>query len=179
MQEPEPVSKQPGDSISSEALKKLAAMAVASGRQQELAQLAASLVDAPSECIFVMPSLLGMMLTGPIGPPGARVQPLLTMFGKTSILAEYQGDYQDVLQGGSDLDGSLAGSNRLLQSGSNRRAAIGRRASRSVIQQAASVGLAASSNTRGVQGNFAHVGGTLLWGSPIFVIWPSCDENGV
>jgi hypothetical protein len=116
MQEPEPVSKQPGDSISSEALKKLAAMAVASGRQQELAQLAASLVDAPSECIFVMPSLLGMMLTGPIGPPGARVQPLLTMFGKTGILAEYQGDYQDVLQGGSDLDGSLAGSNRLLQS---------------------------------------------------------------
>jgi hypothetical protein len=112
MQEPELVSKQPGDSISSEGLKKAVAAAVASGKQQPLAQLASSLLNAPQECIYVMPSLLGMMLTGPIGPAGAKVQPLLALFTRTAMLDEdRRKDLHDVLQGGGEVDGS----NLLLQ----------------------------------------------------------------
>lgn len=114
MQEPEVVSKQPGDSISSESLKKAVAAAVASRKQQPLAQLASSLLNAPQECIFVMPSLPGMMLTGPIGPAGAKVQPLLVLFTRTAMLdldEDCRKDLHDVLQGGGEVDGS----NLLLQ----------------------------------------------------------------
>jgi hypothetical protein len=114
-----PVSKQPGDSISCKALKKLAAAAVASpsGKQQPLAQLASSLLLAPSECISVMPSLLGMMLTGPIAPAGKKVQPSLSLLCTLGILSEEsERDLRAVLQGGGDLDGDSAGRNQLLQS---------------------------------------------------------------
>jgi hypothetical protein len=114
LQEPEPVSKQPGDSISSKGLKRLVEAAVASGKQQPLAQLAESLFNACSECIFVMPSLLGMLLTGPIGPPGAKLQPSLSKFGLLDD--DYQKDLRDILQGGGDVEGDSAGSNQLLQS---------------------------------------------------------------
>lgn len=116
LQEPEPVSKQPGDSISSKGLKRLVEAAVASGKQQPLAQLAKSLFDACSECIFVMPSLLGMLLTGPIGPPGAKVQPSLSWLTKFSLIDDDYQDYlRDILQGSGDVEGDSAGSNQLLQ----------------------------------------------------------------
>lgn len=113
-----PDSKQPGDSMSCKALTKLAAVAVTStsGKQQPLAQLASGLVNAPNECICVMPSLLGMMLTGPIAPGGTNVQLRLCLMCELGLLSEEsERDLWSVLEGGGDVDAGSAGSNRLLQ----------------------------------------------------------------
>jgi hypothetical protein len=117
----EQVDKQPGDSIPRDELKRLIAAAApkaaAKDRQRPLLQLAADLAGypCPGECIFVMPSLLSMLLTGLAGPAGHKALPAhLSLMCTNDALGEMEGDFQYFLQGGSPEGGASIGSNPML-----------------------------------------------------------------